>query len=87
MQVAVWDTYVKRQDGKMMHFDILVPSEINDLSKVQAYGNIYLSTKAFETQSLMTSKCNFCHIQEASQEITQAIAEKGFAIFEMKNCD
>ncbi len=26
MEVSVWDTYVPRGDGKVMHFDILVPS-------------------------------------------------------------
>lgn len=86
MEVAVWDTYVKRSDGKMMHFDIFVPSEISDKSKIQAFGNIYLSSKGFETESLMTSKCNFCHIEEASQDIVNIIAEQGFAIFEMENC-
>ncbi|HCM77184.1 MAG TPA: DUF2024 domain-containing protein, partial [Cytophagales bacterium] len=25
MKVAVWDTYVMREDGHPMHFDILVP--------------------------------------------------------------
>ena len=30
MKVSVWDTYVKREEGKLMHFDILVPDALND---------------------------------------------------------
>ena len=30
MKVAVWDTYVKRMDGKTMHFAILVLQELED---------------------------------------------------------
>ena len=30
MKVSVWDTYVKREDGKLMHFDILVSDTLND---------------------------------------------------------
>ena len=25
MKIAVWDTYVKKQDGSVLHFDIIVP--------------------------------------------------------------
>ena len=30
MKVSVWDTYVEREDGKIMHFDILVSSELKN---------------------------------------------------------
>lgn len=30
MKVAVWDTYVKRKDGRVMHFDIIAPAEVRD---------------------------------------------------------
>jgi hypothetical protein len=26
MEVAVWDTYVTKKDGSVMHFDIIAPS-------------------------------------------------------------
>jgi len=30
MKVAVWDTYVTRKEGNIMHFDVIVPEEIKD---------------------------------------------------------
>ena len=30
MQVAVWDTYVTKKDGSVMHFDIIAPDHIKE---------------------------------------------------------
>ena len=30
MHVAVWDTYVTKKDGTVMHFDIIAPVDIKD---------------------------------------------------------
>jgi hypothetical protein len=38
MKIAVWDTYVTRKDGKIMHFDILVDENVNDAEQVYEYG-------------------------------------------------
>ena len=36
----------------------------------------------------MTSKeCRFCHIEEATPEMKQAIEGKGYYIIEMENCN
>lgn len=34
MKVAVWDTYVTKKDGTIMHFDIMVPEQIRDRKSV-----------------------------------------------------
>ena len=86
MKVAVWDTYVKRKDGRTMHFDILVPHELKDEGKIFEYGRSYLSSKEIFSDELSSKECSFCHIEEASDEIVQAIAVKGFHIVELKNC-
>jgi Domain of unknown function (DUF2024) len=45
MQVAVWDTYVTKKDGTVMHFDILVPDKLKDEEMIYNYGKDYLTTK------------------------------------------
>lgn len=87
MKIAVWDTYVKRSDEAIMHFDILVPDSLTDESQIFDYGNQYLSTKSFKTGKLSTKECRFCHIEEASLPIVSEIKEKGFFILEMENCN
>ncbi|MGB5437679.1 MAG: DUF2024 family protein [Maribacter sp.] len=87
MKVSVWDTYVHRKDGRSMHFDILVPSDLKEPKTVFGFGNAYLIAKSVENHSLTTKECRFCHIEHASEEIVEAIAKHGFAIIEMENCD
>ncbi|WP_033956433.1 DUF2024 family protein [Psychroserpens jangbogonensis] len=87
MEVAVWDTYVQRKDGKTMHFDVLVPSDFNNEEQILGYGNSYLSNKNFETLKLTTELCNFCHIETAPKSVIDDISKKGYSIIEMENCN
>lgn len=87
MQVAVWDTYVIKKNGVVMHFDILVPTGINDREIIYGYGKEYLITKDEEGQPLASKECKFCHVEEASQEMIASIAEKGYYIIEMQGCN
>lgn len=87
MKVAVWDTYVKRADTKIMHFDILVPETETDHNKIYQIGEAYLKTKTFETKGLSTKQCNFCHLEEPEEVILTSISNDGFYIMELENCN
>jgi hypothetical protein len=87
MKIAVWDTYVQREDGKMMHFDILVDSSNVQADQVLELGRHYLGSKSFATDGLTARECRFCHIEEASPELVAQILLRNHAIVEMENCD
>ncbi|TYA69996.1 DUF2024 family protein [Seonamhaeicola marinus] len=87
MKISVWDTYVKRHDNTIMHFDILVETTINQPEVVLKYGKAYLSTKSFKTLELSTNKCKFCHIEEATKSVIKDINQKGYSIIEIENCN
>lgn len=87
MKVAVWDTYVEREDGLTMHFDILVPESEQNQHQVFAFGDEYLKQKSFTTGKISTKECAFCHIEKASPEVVSDIQNKGYSIVEMKNCN
>ena len=87
MKISVWDTYVSRDDGAMMHFDILVPSNMEDYEKIQQFAEEYLGSKSFSTHDFSTAKCNFCHQEIANSEVEHHILDKGYSIIEMENCD
>lgn len=87
MKVAVWDTYVKREDGNTMHFDILVPSELTNEQTIYSYGMHYLNTKPFKTNQLSAKECRLCHIEHATKDMIIAIEKNGYSIIEMENCD
>jgi hypothetical protein len=87
MKVSVYDTYVKKKDGTVMHFDILVPDNEKDTVKIHGFGRDYLATKAQEGQPLTSKECRFCHIEQADNDMEQAIVSKGYFIIEMEGCD
>lgn len=86
MNVAVWDTYVQREDGNIMHFDILVPDNVTNEQTIFDYGRNYLNTKEFKTGSLTSKECRLCHIEQATEEIISSIDKQGYFIIEMENC-
>ncbi len=87
MKVAVWDTYVTKKDGRMMHFDIIAPEEIKDAEVIYGYGREYLKTKGEEGQPLASEECKFCHIETVQSRWEEGIRQRGYAIVEMENCN
>lgn len=86
MQVSVYDTYVTRTDGAVMHFDILVPTTLTNLATIHQYGQTYLATKGQTGQPLTAKECRFCHIEQATEPVQASIVNQGFYIIEMQGC-
>lgn len=87
MKVAVWDTYVDKRDGSVMHLDIIAPVETDDKEQIYNYGREYLKTKGQEGQPLTSKECRFCHIEALKPEWEESIRQKGYYIVEMENCE
>ena len=87
MNVAVWDTYVIKKDGTIMHFDIIAPDDIKDERIIHTFGKDYLLSKNQQDQALTSKECRFCHIEKASAEMVLNIQKKGYYIIEMQNCN
>jgi hypothetical protein len=87
MKIAVFDTYVTKKNGAIMHFDILVPNQEKDLEKIYSFGKDYLVQKQQSGQPLSSKECSFCHIEQASEEVIADIAAKGYSIIEMEGCN
>ncbi len=86
MKVAVWDTYVTKKDGQVMHFDILVPADVRNEETIFTFGKDYLQSKNQAGQVLSSNECQFCHVEQASERVVAAIQQKGYYIVEMQNC-
>ena len=87
MKISVWDTYVKKEDGNTMHFDILVPTHVTDEQTIFNFGMHYLKTKPFKTNHLSANECRLCHIEQATEDMITSINANGYAIIEMENCN
>lgn len=87
MKVAVWDTYVSRKDGSIMHFDIIAPENIKSEETIYGYGKEYLAKKNQDGQPLTSNECKFCHIETVKPQWNDEIEKNGYYIYEMENCD
>lgn len=85
MKASVFDTYVERKDGGVMHFDIVVPTDTPD-ETVLGFGREYLSAKGQAGQRITTQECTFCHIEDATPAVAADIRAKGYSIIEMQGC-
>lgn len=86
MEVAVWDTYVTKKDGSIMHFDIITTEEIKDTTIIYDYGREYLKARGQDGQPLTSKECKFCHIETVKPQWAAQIKQKGYFIIEMENC-
>ncbi len=87
MQIAVWDTYVTKKDGSVMHFNIIAPREITETEVIYGYGKDYLKGKGMENPDLTSKECSFCHTEAVLPEWEAEIRKKGYTIIEMENCN
>lgn len=85
-KVNVWDTYVTKKDGSIMHFDILAPIAIKDTSVIYDYGRAYLKTKGQEGQPLTSKECRLCHVRYLMPEWAADIEKQGYYIIELEGC-
>jgi len=86
-KINVWDTYVTKKDGSIMHFDIIAPAEITDNTTIYNYGKEYLKIKGQEGQPIASEQCRLCHMENLKPQWEQDIADKGYFIIEMEGCN
>ena len=85
MQCAVYDTYVEKEDGKTMHFDVIV-EENTPREKAIEFGKQYLESVGQGGQRMTQEECQFCHIQEAPSVVERDITSRGYYIQKMEGC-
>lgn len=85
MKVAVWDTYVRKPDGTVMHFDVVVPDTIREAKIIYDYARQWLKGKVAAEAVLNTENCQFCHIEYLTAEMEADIEKSGYSIIEMED--
>jgi hypothetical protein len=85
MECAVYDTYVTKKDGKVMHFDVIVEDGVPHEKAVE-YGKQYLASVGQGEQKMTSEECQFCHIQAAPPFVEKAIKQSGCWIQKMEGC-
>ncbi len=85
MECAVYDTYVTKKDGRIMHFDVIVEANTPHEKAIE-YGKEFLQKVEQGGQKMTQEECQFCHIQEAPPMVEKSITDGGYYIQKMEGC-
>ena len=85
MECAVYDTYVTKKDGRIMHFDVIVEASTPHEKAIE-YGKEFLQKVDQGGQKMTQEECQFCHIQEAPPMVEKIITDSGYYIQKMEGC-
>jgi hypothetical protein len=85
MECAVYDTYVTKKDGRIMHFDVIVEASTPHEKAIE-YGKEFLQKVDQGGQKMTQEECQFCHIQEAPPMVEKSIKDDGYYIQKMEGC-
>jgi len=85
MECAVYDTYVTKKDGKIMHFDVIVEASTPHEKAIE-YGKKYLKNAGEEGQKITQEECQLCHVQDAPKIVEDSIQQSGHFIQKMEGC-
>lgn len=86
MRISVFDTYIVREDGRPMRFDILVPDG-SSFDFVMGEARKYLASRNIQAGTLSAASCRYCHSEFANEELERVLVRDGAVIFEIDNCD
>jgi hypothetical protein len=75
MECAVYDTYLRKSDGKTMHFDVVVEADTPHEKAIE-YGKQYLASVGQPGQKMTQEECQFCHIQDAPQLLKKILFQR-----------
>ncbi len=85
MECAVYDTYITKKDGRIMHFDVIVEANTPHEKAIE-YGKEFLQKVEQGGQKMTQEECQFCHIQEAPPMVEKSITDGGYYIQKMEGC-
>ena len=85
MECAVYDTYVTKKDGRIMHFDVIVEANTPHEKAIE-YGKEFLQNVDQGEQKMTQEECQLCHIQAAPPMVEKSIRDNGYYIQKMEGC-
>lgn len=85
MNIDVYDTYAQSENGQLIHFDVFVKQGTSK-ELASEYAQNFLKTIGSTDQSLTLTRCNYCHVEQASPKVQQAINDNNHYILQLEGC-
>ncbi|WP_349431261.1 DUF2024 family protein [Methylomarinum sp. Ch1-1] len=84
MEIHVYDTYVKAGDGHIMHFDVFTAEK--DDQKAILHAKKWLASIGEAKAEVSSKECQFCHSQQAPDDVLDSIKQQGYFIYQLEGC-
>ena len=85
MDCAVYDTYVEKKDGKVMHFDVIVEKSTPHDRAIE-YGKSYLEKCRPRRPKHDPGRMPILSYSKAPDAVEKEISSNGFYIQKMEGC-
>lgn len=73
----------KKDNGNVLHFDVVVPESKSQMKIVFNYAKEYQKSKGISGVEIETNNCQFCHIETITDTMKSDIKLQGYHIIEM----
>jgi hypothetical protein len=80
----VYDTYAKTSKGMIMHFDVVLDDQDQELAL--ACAKKWLASIGHADATVTQENCCFCHSAEPPPELRKQINEQGYGIYKLEGC-
>ena len=85
MKALVYDSFAPKREGRLLHFDVLVPAGTSAETALAA-GRAFLEQLGEDPMRLEQSRCTFCHVETAPPEVAANIRATGHYILPLDGC-
>lgn len=85
MSSHVFDTYAKKANGGIMHFDVIIDEQ--DPQKALDCARHWLESTGHGDATVTQETCYFCHsVDDTPAEMRRQIDAVGYAVYKLEGC-
>ena len=85
MEIEVYDTYARSEEGLKIHFDVMLPIG-GDEATAQDKAREFIEKISKSANPVQLESCRFCHTETAKPEVGERVEQEGYCIVPIENC-
>ena len=76
MEIEVYDTYARSEEGLKIHFDVMLPIGCAEAT-AQAKAQEFIEKISETANTVQLVNCRFCHTEIAKPEVEERVEQEG----------
>ena len=84
MEIEVYDTYARSEEGLKIHFDVMLPIG-GDEATAQDKAREFIEKISETANPVQLESCRFCHTETAKPEVGERVEQEGYCIVPIEN--